>query len=203
MRLNKIIREAITQNALIKAGVIAREESIMDNTAALAESVRVFYYGGKKKLEASLAKYEQLKALEKEIPNFLYRDSSLLRQPLIEANFAGMRIDLRFDGDVPGISSTRATVYKTPCTYNRVDIPQGHKLVDKFTKLEAEKKEVKGLRESITLQVNATTKSISTVEKLLKVWPEAKELLPEKELQAASMPVVQTKALNSLIGLPS
>ncbi|AGG58065.1 hypothetical protein VPAG_00029 [Vibrio phage douglas 12A4] len=203
MRLNKQIRESIVRNALIKAEVIIREEAIIDSTAELAEAVRIFHFGGKKKIEEGLAIFEEIKLVQGKITNMLNRHATLDSSYYVRANFAGMQTVLYFNGYTEGIDCDREYINKVPSTNDRVNIPQGHKLVDKFNKLETEKKAVKELRESITLQVNAATKTIGTVEKLLKVWPEAKELLPKKELQAASMPVVQTKELNNLIGLPS
>ncbi|MEN9533328.1 MAG: Nucleotide modification associated domain 5, partial [Pseudomonadota bacterium] len=55
---------------------------------------------------------------------------------------------------------------------------------------------------SIEKSVTAALANIHSDTKLLKVWPEAAELLPN-EIQKVQLPALPTADLNALIGLPS
>ena len=52
--------------------------------------------------------------------------------------------------------------------------------------------------------VYASIEGITTLKKLLETWPEVKELLPDELTQPkVSLPAMQTKKLNTMVGLPT
>lgn len=64
---------------------------------------------------------------------------------------------------------------------------------------------IKDKEASIVASVEAVVNSVTTERKLLKVWPEAKELLPKASeiAQKANLPALRIEELNSIVGLPS
>ena len=205
-RLNNATRAAMADNAVRTAGIDTAFANLRKRRAALASAIRIDTLGGGAGIAAILEKADTVKVLAEYGPLEKvkgFRLSPLTRcHELYHINLAGMRCSLQFNGDLlEGQTDYDERVFECPVP-SEVAYAAGHVFVEEFLSLEADRKALLAKKDGITLQVLATLNQFSTVGKLLKAWPEAKELLP-KEMAGPALPVVLTKDLNCLIGLPS
>lgn len=190
-RLTNPLRDRIVANALAKAGITAAEEALQVKRFAWAEAVRAKINGAPDdellKLEAKAAKALTL------LPEHLRPDDGeiLLRRDYDYVNLAGLSICVKF--------AEKRIVPRPKCA-----IPADDPLVQQFHDLDAEEKDLRDRRSTIRAQVRAVLNSVTTVKKLLAVWPEAKELLPENLEEAkVNLPALAVNDLNTMIGLPT
>ena len=117
------------------------------------------------------------------------------REPCI--NIAGRAVNMRTSND-EGLLCAYNNVY------NRIAIPADHELAKRFTEWQAEEARIKEIEDTVRVNVLAMVNSVTTVEKLVKQWPEVVELLPANaDRQVIALPTVQVDQLNTMIGLPS
>lgn len=190
-RLTNPLRDRIVANALAKAGIDAAQAALEAKRFAWAEAVRAKINGAPDdellKLEAKVAKALAL------LPEHLRPDDDgiLLRHDYDYVNLAGLTVLIQFPG--------KRIVPRTKCVI-LADDP----LVQQFHALDAEEKDLRDRRSTIRAQVRAALNSVTTVKKLLAVWPEAKELLPENLEEAkVNLPALAVNDLNTMIGLPT
>jgi hypothetical protein len=207
-RLNNATRAAMAASAVRIAGIDEGFANLRKRRAALASGIRIDSLGGATGIEGIQKDGEAAKALA-EADNLKKVKGFNLSQPtrcyeLFQINLAGMRCSLQFNGDLlEGQTDHDERAFECPVPRgDAVAYPAGHKFVEEFLSLEADRKALLARKEGIELQVAATLNQFTTVEKLLEAWPEASELIP-KELSGSALPVVLTKDLNCLIGLPS
>lgn len=190
-RLTNPLRDRIVEAALTKAGITDAEAALKAKRFAWAEQVRLKINGAPDdellKLEAKAA---QALAL---LPAHLrpIDDGILLRCDHDFVNLAGLTIHIHF--------AERRIVPHPQCVI-QADDP----LVQQFHDLTNAEKDLRDRRATLKAQVRAALNSVTTVKKLLAVWPEAKELLP-KNLEEAkvNLPALAVNDLNAMIGLPT
>jgi len=199
MKLTNAIKQQIVTAAIAKAGIPAEEEALRLRRVDWAEAVRVDSLGGKVGAEAVDKAIEQIKAIAMALPEGVTTG----HQPInVDSDFylncGGISLRPRFNGTF-GYDSCHEAVRK-PC--RSCKLAADHPLAIEFHQLEQDAKSLKEKREHIENSVAAAMSGINTDNQLLKVWPEAAELMP-KEIQKVQLPAVQTADLNALIGLPS
>lgn len=199
MKLTNAIKQQIVTAAIAKAGIQAEEEVLRLRRVDWAEAVRVDSLGGKEGAEAVDKAIEQIKAITKALPEGVTTGY----QPInVDSDFylncGGISIRPRFNGTF-GYDSCFEAIRK-PC--RSCKLAADHPLAIEFHQLEQDDKSLKEKRGNIENSVAAAMSGINTDNQLLKVWPEAAELMP-KEIQKVQLPAVQTADLNALIGLPS
>lgn len=197
-RLNNYIRDKIVENALVKAGLIEEQNKLAAERREWSEKVRLHMNG---------ITDEGVIRLEKEAAAILERLPKQLRRS------EEVRLVSRNDWDIVNLGGMRVTIYFEDDQGNRVskirassDVPiaASHPLTKQFHKLEERERELKEKIAGLKGQVRAAVNSVTTVKKLLEVWPEALELIPAKAAPAANnLPAVVVADLNSMIGLPS
>ncbi|MGL5328210.1 MAG: Nmad5 family putative nucleotide modification protein [Peptostreptococcaceae bacterium] len=112
-------------------------------------------------------------------------------------NVAGMAIDLR-------TSDNEKLLCAANGSYSRIAIPADHELVKRFTEWQVEESRIKEIEDTVRVNVLAMVSSVTTVEKLVKQWPEVVELLPaDSDRQVVALPTVKVDQLNAMIGIPS
>ena len=202
MKLTNAIRDVIVHNAVAKSGLNAVRDAIVKQRAEWAEKVRLESIGGtevEKELEELRNKYIKLRdsVPEKVIMNYgaiIRRDYDLL------VNVAGISFRVYFHG---GLSySYDELVNKiTPMEHTLLaDNP----LVAEFHEIHNKQAEYDDKLSTLMNSVRAAVQKVTTVKKLLEVWPEAKELIPEEvEKQVKQLQAIKTEDLNKMIGLPS
>lgn len=204
-RLNKTIREAIVDNALKASGVNSREEELIKRRAKLADDVRLFAIGGverEKELNEiydKAVKYSKNHMSEGMIDIDVSRSSSYE----INVNFAGRAVDLYFTGEPKHNYDNRVFKPYVDSSYrNRVAITSDNPLNDEFDAIVKEQRVIGELRTQLSAEVQAMVDSVTTIKKLLELWPESKSLLPENEKPSSTALVADVSKLNTMIGLP-
>ena len=202
-RLNKATREAIINKAIEKSGVLAREEALISRRAKLANDVRLFAIGGEDKEREIMEKFEKAKEILGSISDSPF-DTSVMQpnqDDEVYVNFQGRAVNLQFSGLE---SRARPYVYKplVCCnSSNRVVIESDNPLHAEFDAIQLEQNTVLSLRAHVKAEVSAMVNSVTTVKKLIEVWPESKELIPEFEREQSASLVVSVDNLNAMIGL--
>lgn len=212
-RLNNTIRQDIINNALKSAGLDKVEQEIIARRAKLAEDVRLFSIGGPQAEKDLNAYLEKIQSIVDEIPEKIkYKIANIDRicprsSYRIMCNFAGRVAPLHFNGDDKdfgnSIWNVGERVYKNfICVNSRVDISADNPLNAEFNELENQANEFLGKRSDIREEVRAIVSSVNTTSQLLKIWPEAKDLLPKVEKAQNTLPTVQVDSLNKMLNLP-
>ena len=77
-------------------------------------------------------------------------------------------------------------------------------LVQKFLDAEKALEDLKSSRQQIKDNVQAVVYSVSTIKRLIEVWPESAELIPtDVEVVRAGLPAINFENLNASIGIPT
>lgn len=200
-RLTNHIKSEIIKNALVKAGIQEEKTRLRAEKSALANDVRIAALGGAenaKKAEETIAQITtSLKTLQISVSEYIYlcnEDSSD-----IYPAFAGQRVRLSYGVDSHGRAILRLTPEKNKCLFSA-----DHELSKRFAQIADKESSIEKKEAEIKANVKAALDSVTTIKKLISVWPEVKEILPEGEQeQQASLPAVKVENLNSLIGLPT
>jgi len=192
VRLNKTDKDAIAMEARRQSPMHEELTELLEARYAIAERVRVHSIGGKEKA----AEYDKvLKAMQK------------LRDTLPD-NLIGYGLGIKLSGScyVKIEHKERRILLRDnkPEAGGYIDFDPEHPIAkDLLESLDKEKKLKKQLDE-IQAQVYASISSITSLNKLLKVWPESIEIIPDYLKEAkVHLPALQTNQLNKLIGLPT
>tara|TARA_Y100001938_G_scaffold149998_1_gene239123 strand:- start:4581 stop:5201 length:621 start_codon:yes stop_codon:yes gene_type:complete len=201
-RLTKALKEQIIENALVKAGVREREAALKVRHAEFAEACRIFAIGGEEEAKKVEKQMTKIKKLWLELPSYARGHS------LDSINY-GIRVANTgtseerywyFGGSKPCHRADRKPKYSPPF----VNIADNEPLIQEHSAIELEKEAVHNLKQSVEANVSTVLDTVTTVKKLLEVWPEAGELLPKSEAGASMhLPAIQVTQLNAMIGLPS
>lgn len=196
-RLNTNLRARIIENALTKAGIDAEQAAIDADTRTWTEELRVQLNGAtdavliaaeKKALKAVAELPKHMMGSE---PTLLYRNSYL------NVNLAGANLQ-------PDLRNAEGQREKRIIPYTRRPVLADDPLVQRFYDLEARKTALSDKRTTLRAQVKAAIASVTTVKRLLMIWPESKELLPANLEEArVNLPALAAADLNKLIGLPT
>lgn len=195
-RLNTHLRTRIIENALTKAGIDAAQAQVDADYNIWAEELRIFLNGSPDAVLIAAEK-KALKAT-KEIPEHLLGSAPALlrRSAYYSVNLAGANLQPHLLG--PSGYEERITPRQ------RLSVLADNPLVQRFYDIEARKNEISDKRTTLRAQVKAAINTVTTVARLLKTWPEAKELLPANLEEAKSqLPALAVTDLNALIGLPT
>lgn len=195
-RLSKKLIEQIAHNALVKAGVVEDTAALCVRRAALAEAVRILAWGGAEALKNAEAKVAEVNALIRDLPenSGVYEVSLGRRKNWHDAAFGGHSARLCFSGG--GLESACRVV--PPC---RLLLAADHELSLEFTATEEAAEAIHERSTMVSQQVRAACTGVTTVEKLVKEWPEVAELIPAETKPASTTLAVSTVDLNALIGL--
>lgn len=194
-RLTNTIRQKIVANAVEKATIVQNEEIKALENAFSTELIKF----------ATGDKIEELTKIEKQftkfisaIPeDFLGREDCdhINKDSVVQLNIAGKAVNWEFENKV---------IFPYNNGYNRYVILADNPLSDMFDNIHNKKQKRKEIKETVRVNVWAVLNSVTTVKKLLEVWPESAELIPsEIEKPAINLPTVQIADLNNMIGVPT
>lgn len=191
-RLTADHKRTIANNAVNTSDIKERRKERDARRLAWGENVRQWVNGGDEKKATQIS--EKIKNLLAEMPEGFYDHSQILYLSNYKrVSFGGVRDHVYADWGASRI--VRGGV-------SRVAIPKGHELETEYLAIGALDKGIKADAEKIRAQVHALIGSITTVAKLLKVWPEVRELLPPGLEHGKTLPAVPVADLNAAIGLP-
>lgn len=195
-RLNSYLRDEILKNAIAKSPLPAEETALDSEYYALAEAFRVESLGGPKKVAEIEHLVQEIEKLRAQLPDNVKTDDPVARTDyeMYRMNLGGLRVRLNF-----GPSREERRICPS-----EVMFAADHPLALQFGQLENRKADLKSKRDTLRHQVQAVLASVTTVKKLLEIWPEAKELLPQNVEEAKpQLPALPIADVNALIGLPS
>lgn len=197
MRLNKAIKEEIVRAAIVAAKIPDNREVNRARRAKWAENVRRDGLGGPDvatRVESAAKSIEKILSHLPEVAKS--GNSPIVRGTFVTLNLAGKRVRAYFSGE---LGYTPSQTYKfTPSNHTLKNGP----LCAEFDKIESIEDALDAIETDLTVKVWAILGSVTTVKKLLAVWPEASALLPEKRPSVDSnLPAVPTYELNKLLGL--
>lgn len=190
-KLTVSLRDAIIENALDKSGWTKAWAAYSAQRKAWAEAVADESLGGADAVAALAAANKKVARIIAALPEQLRSD--LRVGPLVGgiiAAFGGRRTHVnQWDSTRPAKGG--------------LSLAANHPLTVEFERLEHLEKELVDRKTNLRAEVRAVLNSVTTVSKLIKVWPEAKELLPAHEQKGVNLPSVQLAKLNEAIGLPT
>lgn len=190
MKLTNYIRDAVVENAMRKAGIYDQEAAYKADRAVWAHAVADESLGGAEAIQLLDAANKKVAKIVAALPKHLQEDVRL--GPLtgsIVGTFAGCRHYINeWDGSRPA---------------RNLMLDAEHPLSVEFFALEARKTDLNKKRADLRTDVRAALNSVTTVARLLKVWPEVKELLPTSAAPTTNLPAVKVEHLNAAIGLPT
>lgn len=195
-RLTNEIRDKIIDNAIKKA--LGDRESVQLKELADKFSAKL--------IETAVGdNLKKLKMIEQSIADLISQIPENFRQyetethvrkdSVVRLNIAGQAVDWYFDNE---------QIFPFTSWRERYVIPQGHFLADLMEDYRTEQKKIEDIRSNVRENVRALVYSVTTVKKLLEVWPESLELIPTNVAKpVVQLPSIKIEQLNALIGVPS
>lgn len=201
MRMTNSIREQIIDNAVKKAGFPERAEVIRQRRAAWAEAVRIEALGGQDGATYIERLQSELNELYQRVPENLREDRPSIRtsRQIHGLNIAGLRYHAQFNGKNYDDGCDRVLKISPSGVTLLADNP----LTAEFHELHALQEQYNSELDNLRQSVRAAVESVTTTEKLLKVWPESAELLSTEVAPKSLLPAIPVVDLNKMIGLPS
>ncbi|WP_446030549.1 Nmad5 family putative nucleotide modification protein [Lelliottia amnigena] len=200
-RLTNAFRERIAKNALIKSGVIAELEAIMVKRQEIARDARVFALGGKEKTEKLERLYEKFERIEKELTDSgvsIYNPDG--KSQSICLSIGGRRLGWCSYGD----DSKGQNIQLLTPNSDRCMFAADHEISTRFDEVFAAEAKLEARKKDIEVTVWAALNSVTTIKRLIEVWPESKELIPDGiDTAKQTLPALKVEDLNRLIGLPT
>lgn len=209
IRLNKDIRHCIANNA-VKVACGGMEKTLIKEMKKLAYEVRDEAFQGKK--PEYLAMVAKIKEFNKGCKSHHKGITSPDKTHRITINNDGHTMTLFFGGkfyrqhctDVYGKIIEDVSEYSPFCDYVDLYVLKDESLKKRvkvlMDNIEAWRRRKEDVKHNVFVYVN----SVSTVKRLLEIWPEAKDLIPQSESKAvqANLPAIPLEQLNALIGVP-
>lgn len=224
MRLTNGIRDDIIIAAMRRTDIKERMTAIILEGGQLALDMRSEGFGGPEAAQKVDSTVDTIRKLINKLPKGLKEEASyrqLWEEDTVLINAGGLREHLRYDGTwflwAYGHGDLRTIIkdvmeealfdigdpnFNYPSC--EVTVDARHPLAVRFCALENKKTEFNDRMLELYQEIKTLLASVSSSSKLLEVWPEAEELLPEKSVKLPStLPVVQVQALNDALGLPT
>lgn len=200
-RLTNSIRRRIVNNALDKAGITKRKVAHYQEKDDIGEAIRIQGLGGPVVIEKMKKAQKKVIALLKEFGTHATVSGIFHSSTNLRVNINGQAVYFQFSGknnDDPYASEYRASP-------GYVTLKHLDPLTQRYQKWEATESKLYTEEMAMRADVMAALENVTTVKNLLKVWPEAEELLPSDMAPKpkAKLPMVRTADLNAAIGLPS
>ncbi|MBK5145868.1 hypothetical protein I2494_19555 [Budviciaceae bacterium BWR-B9] len=200
--LTRALKNAIIDNAVIKAGIPRRKAKLRAARADWAERVRVEALGGVQVEPDIMQQIAVINAKIKLLPRGLLSGYAFVnKRECIYLNLAGQTLNAYFNGNYKGYENPHECVLKI--TLQEYTLTADNPLVDEFYAFDPEYKAIHDHEKTIRMNVEATLCQVRTVKRLIEEWPEAVELLPKEEAKAMDLPAIRRETLNELVGLPS
>jgi len=202
MRLTKSLREDICRDALKKAPITKLISNLKSEIYDFSDEFRIHLLGGK---EAERKLNAFIKRVNKQI-----KSSGITAVALDVCTRSYMTI--KYGNEVhslyfaPGERNERNYLeypQRIVHSYKVVNLAEHPAWEKVFGKLQRRLEDAEKQQNDLRTDINASLNSVTTVKKLLDVWPEAAELIPEKVSAATNLPAIPVISLNQAIGLPS
>lgn len=214
--MKQSIIDAIIRNAAVKSGIAARDKDICARRSAVTLRIRDYFLKqAGLSIEEILALKRDAMHINERVKDFGYVDLRMETSGF-SVNVGGHYHELRLDG-------TKRSRYDEAATlFNDSGVTVEHRLTpgwnsgsalvypfdstrDELMARDWEAKKLRAEYDTLCATITAQVKPVRTIKALLKVWPEAVELLPEVEQpkpQSTAL-ALDVSTLNALCGVPS
>ncbi|MDH0967700.1 Nmad5 family putative nucleotide modification protein [Klebsiella michiganensis] len=167
----------------------------------MARDARVFAFGGADKAAKVDKAYEKLDKLLSELRasgTSIYLSSGLSSSIYIA--ISGRQLGwCPYGKDSKGGDILLATPNRDLCLFGAE-----HEITKRFDDIMNEEQKLNARAKEIESTVWAVLNSVTTLKRLIEVWPESKDLIPGNSDNArASLPALKVEDLNRMIGLPT
>ena len=193
MRLTNTLRETIRINAVKASGLYARRDANKKAFEQWAEKARVKALGGSEVVDEMRKldlKFKLLKnSVSKKAKKFLEAGDSLFEQrSFTKFNVRGNRKHVDWDTSTPRIAPYDITV-------------DDDALCDEWTYLQNESDDIADTMNRLAAEISGVLSSVTTTEKLVKLWPEAEKFLPAviPPVKTSTLPTVQVGVITKRI----
>ncbi|MGL5281149.1 MAG: Nmad5 family putative nucleotide modification protein [Plesiomonas shigelloides] len=199
-RLTKQVKEQIVAAAVAKS--VGERPVTLENTRyAWLKKVAEYSIEQSGISPAELFKtVDKIKKLTSSVPTQLksYYSFSLNTDRTLCLNIAGMSINVDVPDGEPQI------VCAENYSNRRIAIPADHQLAKEWDVIHQEELRIKEIQDTVRVNVTAMVNSVTTIKKLIDVWPECVELIPEQvNKPVVNLPTIKVDQLNTMIGIPS
>lgn len=179
-RLNGYIRDAITKAVMSKTNFQQNIDKLKEQYFTAEEVYEAFY---------TKAVRDKMYALP---------EGWLEEHESCYVSFGGQRLYMYFEKNDSGKRQSKRFLNKDN---GSMVFPVDHKLTVKFTKNFQEKQKLEEELYRFQCKVEATLRSVTTVPKLLTVWPELKDIVPPELFyyDSPQLPAIITEDLNKHI----
>lgn len=205
VRLTNAARDEIIKAALDKSGFPERLKEARDEVEKVKMECLIASFGGLKAYRRICDKFktieDKIDALSKEgILVKSSRDYSTWNAD--KMNLGGMNVCYPNHSALSGEFEDLMLIHLSNGA--KPTLPADNPLVQKFLDAEAKVKELDSSIKTIRENVRAVVYSVTTVKRLIEVWPESAELIPkEVEVVRAGLPAINFESLNAAIGIPT
>lgn len=213
--MKQSIIDAIIRNAAIKSGIAARDKDICARRSAVTLRIRDYFLKQAGLTVEEITRLgEMAKDINERVKDFGYVDLRM-ETSSFSVNVGGHYHDLSLDGTkwsrydeaATLFSDSRATVEHrfAPAWHRNTTVYPFDSARDELMALDGEAKKLRAEYDTLCATITAQVKPVRTIKALLKVWPEAVELLPEAEQpkpQSTEL-ALDVATLNALCGVPS
>lgn len=201
VRLTNVIREQITENALTKSGIVEALEALQNKRYEVARDARIAAFGGTEKTKKVDKQYEKLENILSELRGYgssLYLSSG--RSHSINIAISGRQIGwCSYGKDSEGLDIYLVTPARDLCLFGAT-----HEITKRLDEIFNEEQKLNARKKEIEATVWAALNSVTTLKRLIEVWPESKELIPENgDKSKVTLPALRVEDLNRMIGLPT
>lgn len=190
-------KQLIMGNAFKKGGITDRVKKLEKRRAEWAEKIRLDAIGGKGGERRLKAFNKRAVELNNEFGSIIESQPASIRTYML-LNIEGKRFNAYFNGTRYGIGAPSFEKIAP----RQFTLKVGHPLAKEFDKLEKIQEQIDRDEQEIRASVQPVLDKVRTEKSLLKLWPEAKVLLPKKigepKTTALAIPL---EGINKKLGL--
>lgn len=189
MRITNKLRDLLVSKAIKNSPLNKKRTELRELITEQADVIRLEIIGGKETEKAIIRFFENS---EKMLESFPVKVGGIFSPygSYFTINYQGKRhlIDL----------GKPAKIIPT----DNVVMPSANEAMDRYENLLTQREECRDSIETLRTNIYAVLKSVTTIKQLLKIWPDAKDLLPTPESKESTLPAIPIKELNKQLGLP-
>ena len=189
MRITNKLRDLLVSKAIENSPLNKKEAELEKLISEQADVIRLEVIGGK---ETEKAIIRFFKNSEKMLESFPIRVGGIFSP-------YGSHITINYQGRYHPIDLGEPTKI---IPFNKVVISSANEAMDRYENLLTQRDECRASIIALESNIYAVLKSVTTIKQLLKVWPDAKDLLPDPKSKESTLPAIPIKELNKQLGLP-
>lgn len=196
MRITKSTKEKIVSKAITASGLYARREKNESRLSKWLEFARLDAIGGadvEAEIKRIVAEFRaSVESLPMRAKKLVETTSLYSTHSHVRLNVCGQRHEIWYE-DETGCCEYRLSPWE-------ITIAADSALGAKWTEIQNEKADIDKVINAMTASIMGILSQATTVSKLLKIWPETEEYLPDPEKKAVqTLPAIPIDLINNQI----